>query len=183
MFTIIIDPGHGGDDPGAVGEFSQEKDINLSVAKKLYDKLLQNPSFIPYMTRTDDRFVRLTDRAKFAIGKNFSLFMSIHCNASESSNPKDAQVYFFNKETSGKFSTLVFSALDKIDKATSKWSGVKFGNFQVLRMLASYLAPAILIELAFISNAEDELLLNDHGFQDDVVAGIYGAIKSFLNIE
>ncbi|HSQ42380.1 MAG TPA: N-acetylmuramoyl-L-alanine amidase [Fibrobacteraceae bacterium] len=80
--TIIIDPGHGGKDPGAIGAKAQEKDIALAVGLKLRDKL-RKAGFIVRMTRDDDTFVELRDRPAMASKWEGDLFLSLHCNAVE----------------------------------------------------------------------------------------------------
>lgn len=81
-FTVVIDPGHGGKDPGAVGANSREKDIVLSVGLKL-GKLIENnhPDVNVIYTRKDDRFVALNQRAEIANKAHAHLFISLHCNA------------------------------------------------------------------------------------------------------
>src|SRR5690554_7420176 len=81
-FTVVIDPGHGGRDPGAVGATSKEKDIVLSVGLKL-GKLIKNehPDVKVLFTRENDRFVALNQRAEIANRARADLFISIHCNA------------------------------------------------------------------------------------------------------
>ena len=78
--TIIIDPGHGGKDPGAIGLFSNEKDIVLAVAKKLQKELTAN-GFEVKLTRSTDIFIQLSERPQLANKWNGDLFISLHCNA------------------------------------------------------------------------------------------------------
>ncbi|MEO0084002.1 MAG: N-acetylmuramoyl-L-alanine amidase [candidate division WOR-3 bacterium] len=81
--TIVLDPGHGGVDPGAIGKKKLlEKNVNLAIAMILKKKL-ENYGLKVLMTRTDDRFVALSERTRFANEKKADLFISIHCNASE----------------------------------------------------------------------------------------------------
>ena len=81
-FTVVLDPGHGGKDPGALGAISKEKDIVLSVAKKLGEKINKNHSDVKVVyTRTTDKFVPLDERPKIANKANAQLFVSLHCNA------------------------------------------------------------------------------------------------------
>jgi N-acetylmuramoyl-L-alanine amidase len=81
-FTVVIDPGHGGKDPGAVGSTSKEKDIVLSVGRRLGDLIENNhPDVDVLYTRKDDRFVALDKRAEMANKARADLFISIHCNA------------------------------------------------------------------------------------------------------
>ncbi len=82
--TIVIDAGHGGKDPGAVGyRGTKEKDIALDVAKRLEKKLSKNMKVKIVMTRDEDIFLRLSERTKIANENNGSLFISIHTNAAE----------------------------------------------------------------------------------------------------
>ena len=82
--TIVIDAGHGGKDPGAVGYMgTKEKDIALDVAKRLEKKLSKNMNVKIIMTRDEDVFLRLSERTKIANESNGNLFISIHTNAAE----------------------------------------------------------------------------------------------------
>ena len=82
--TIVIDAGHGGKDPGAVGyKGTKEKDIALDVAKRLEKKLSKNMNVKIVMTRDEDIFLRLSERTKIANESNGNLFISIHTNAAE----------------------------------------------------------------------------------------------------
>lgn len=93
-FIVVIDPGHGGHDSGAVGKRYKEKNIVLDVALQVGKKIkAMNPDIIVHYTRTTDRFIGLDDRADFAISKHADLFVSIHANASKSSSPHGAETY------------------------------------------------------------------------------------------
>ncbi len=82
VVKIVIDPGHGGKDPGCIGQISNEKDVALDVSLEL-GKLLKEylPDVKIYYTRSDDRFIGLYERAKLANVNDADLFVSIHCNA------------------------------------------------------------------------------------------------------
>ena len=80
-YVIVIDPGHGGKDPGAIYYGVKEKDINLAIAKDLYSLLAKNPRFKVYLTRKGDYFVSLKDRQIFTSKVRADLFISIHTNA------------------------------------------------------------------------------------------------------
>ncbi len=93
--TIIIDPGHGGKDPGALGQKSQEKDIVLAVAKKL-KTILEKDGFEVKLTRSKDSFIELSERANIANKANGDLFISLHCNAIDGEErQKKTQGYHF----------------------------------------------------------------------------------------
>jgi N-acetylmuramoyl-L-alanine amidase len=81
--TVVIDAGHGGKDPGAHGSFSVEKDVALSIAKKLQKAVQEDiPDVNVVMTRTNDTFIELNQRSAIANNNTGNLFISIHCNSS-----------------------------------------------------------------------------------------------------
>ncbi|WP_297887283.1 N-acetylmuramoyl-L-alanine amidase [Sulfurihydrogenibium sp.] len=93
---IVIDPGHGGHDPGAIANGLKEKDINLKVALKLKNYLEKDGRFKVYLTRENDTYVPLYDRTLIALEKKADLFISIHTNASENPNLSGTYVYTLN---------------------------------------------------------------------------------------
>lgn len=89
--TIVIDPGHGGEDPGAIGYNKyKEKTIVLDVSKEL-EKILKSRGYRVHMTRSGDRFIKLRERTKFANDKSANIFVSIHANAVEEKNANNIQ--------------------------------------------------------------------------------------------
>jgi len=98
FMTIVIDPGHGGRDPGARGQRgTEEKDITLKVALKLRDLLSQQRGIRVLMTRERDQFVELEDRAKFANRVEADLFVSIHVNSHPQRSVKGIEIYHFGE--------------------------------------------------------------------------------------
>ena len=180
QLKIVIDAGHGGKDSGAVGSFSKEKDLNLVYAKKLYTILRADRKFNPTLTRDDDRYLKLSERSAIAINNNSHIFLSIHCNASVSKRPNDVQLYYYNAKKDKPLAKALFQLVDRIDGFTSKWSKTIFGNFYVLRRLKDSNIPACLIEIAFISNLEDEQRLNDSEFQDIFCQEVIRGLKAFI---
>ena len=95
--TVVIDPGHGGKDPGAIGlKGLQEKEITLSVGKKLGTILKDNHGMEVIYTRTNDKFVPLNRRTQLANSKKADLFVSIHANASKRRGARGIETYFLN---------------------------------------------------------------------------------------
>ncbi|NLZ94693.1 MAG: N-acetylmuramoyl-L-alanine amidase [Bacteroidales bacterium] len=95
-FTVVLDPGHGGKDPGAVGAISKEKDIVLSVAKKLGNIINANHNDVKVVyTRSTDKFVPLHERPKTAHKAKAQLFISLHCNALDRrrTSPQGVETY------------------------------------------------------------------------------------------
>jgi len=96
--TIVIDPGHGGKDPGALGRRgTAEKDITLKVALKLRNLLRKQPGVRVLMTRERDEFIELEDRTKFANGQDADLFVSIHVNSHPQHTVKGIEIYHFGQ--------------------------------------------------------------------------------------
>ena len=92
--VVAIDPGHGGKDPGAVGKGrTREKDVVLSISKKLYKLLKADPRITPYLTRDRDVFLRLHRRTRIARGKKADLFVSVHADAARRRSARGASVY------------------------------------------------------------------------------------------
>lgn len=97
---VVIDPGHGGDDPGAIGlRRLFEKDVVLSIAKKLGEILKEKYNMDVILTRDKDIFIPLEDRTAIANSKNADLFISIHANASRRRNARGIETYFLNWTT------------------------------------------------------------------------------------
>ena len=103
--TVVIDPGHGGKDPGALGKGKSihEKHIVLSVAKKLGEKIKeQYPDVKVIYTRSNDTFIGLHERAMVARRNNADLFISIHCNGNESTEAKGTSVHILGQNSNNK---------------------------------------------------------------------------------
>ena len=97
---IVLDPGHGGKDPGAIGiGGSTEKDIVLSIAKKLAVKLRKEMGVQVVLTRKDDRFVALENRTAIANAEDADLFISLHMNASPNGEAKGIETYYLDNTT------------------------------------------------------------------------------------
>ena len=97
---IVLDPGHGGRDPGAIGvDGVAEKDVVLKVAKKLAAKLKKELGAQVVLTRKDDRFVRLEDRTAIANAEDADLFISLHMNASSTGEAKGLETYYLDNTT------------------------------------------------------------------------------------
>ncbi len=102
--TIVIDPGHGGQDPGAVGSGTlQEKSIVLNISEKLR-QILMSRGYTVLMTRENNRFISLKDRTKFATRHKADLFLSIHANGSKSPQTEGIETYYLNVSSTDEIS-------------------------------------------------------------------------------
>lgn len=158
---IVIDPGHGGNDSGAIGVNSlREKKITLEIvrliselAEKNYNKTVEI-----YQTRYSDTLVSLSDRAKLAKVLNADLFLSLHCNHSDNPDARGVEVYVPNKRLKFLDEATWFGfqlQAELNEKLGFESRGVKFANFQVLRETTDYM-PSILLELGFVSNEDEQ---------------------------
>ncbi len=96
--TIVIDPGHGGRDPGAIGQYgTKEKDVNLNIAFKLAQQLHEKTNLQVILTRKEDEFIPLAERTQIANLKKADLFVSIHCNSGLDREAKGFEIYFLSE--------------------------------------------------------------------------------------
>jgi len=159
--VIIIDPGHGGKDTGAIGTNSiQEKDVSLSITKEIImlNKTLLNDNFDMYSTRYKDTLISLSDRSRLAESLKADVFVSLHCNASNTS-AKGMDIYVHNtNDEEVLIKKSIGMGLSILEESTLKLGfkkrAVRFANFQVLRENIE-IRPAILIEMGFISSTDE----------------------------
>lgn len=166
---IVIDPGHGGKDSGAVGiNGIQEKDVVLNIAKEIVrlNRTLFKDEFEVYLTRYRDTLISLSDRTKLAKGLEADVFISLHCNHSDNSKARGVEVYVAETETDYSEESIYLSYLlqkEFREKLGFESRGVKFGNFQVLRKGVQFF-PTVLLELCFLSNpTEAEYIIEEKG--------------------
>ena len=175
--TVTIDPGHGGDDPGAPGTLVPEKTLNLAVALKLKSEL-EKRNFKVLMTRERDVAVSLKERVRLAELSRAELFVSIHHDAAGNRKARGYSVYAPRdcSKHPGESTALAVSVQREIVKLPEVVDrGVRFANFYVLRSPM----PAVLIELGFISNADEEKLINDPKRQEAEAAAIAAGIENY----
>lgn len=159
--VIVIDPGHGGKDTGAIGANGiREKDVVLCIAKEILrlNKTLLNDRFDVYSTRYKDTLISLPDRSLLSKNLKADLFISLHCNASTVFS-KGIEVYVHNTNDEKVFIkksiALGLSILEEsAQKLGFKKRGIQFANFQVLRENTTC-CPSILIEMGFVTNTDE----------------------------
>ncbi len=203
--TIVIDAGHGGKDPGAIGRYSQEKTINLKIALKLGILISKNyPQIKVIYTRKNDKFVSLWRRTYIAQKHQADLFISIHTNASPNryaygtetfafgkrgtsdevirrENKKYGQDYqqdnFIQSPDNQKLSIDLAQAIEReFARQTRHSRGVKRGGLYVLRLARM---PAILTEVGFISNAYEEKYMRSEAGQVLIAKAIFEGFKRY----
>lgn len=223
-FTVVIDAGHGGRDPGCRGEKTEEKNVTLSVAKMLRDLIEKEygKNVKVVMTREDDSFISLQQRADIANASKADLFISIHVNSVDKSNPRrkiveGTQVYVLSdtkadsKSSSMKKNTDISAGKDK-KKTTGRQAedigysvaavgaaqlstefagyamkrmrstarradmGIRQAGFQVLWGTAM---PAVLVELDYMCNPEQEKFLASEKGQKDCAKALFEAFVDY----
>lgn len=184
--TVVIDPGHGGYDPGSIGRNGTiEKNINLSISLKL-GVLLEKKGFNVVYTRASDNVTWPSDnkkdlaaRATISNRASADVFISIHLNTFHMQDVKGTETYYNKGSTKGKhLAELIQNQIVKDVKSNDR--GVQPGNFSVLKKVT---APAILIELGYISSKSEEALLNSSSYQDKISEAIAISVYNYLSIE
>lgn len=219
--TIVIDPGHGGMEPGALGKYgTREKDVALAIGLKLKDVIEKNLPVRVVLTRENDVSISLENRAAIANYNKSDLFISIHINSSFRKDAHGSETFFLSREATddearrlaymennpAEFEEgIVGDSEDEItmilwDMAQSAYlkessllaetiqeelnhllrtsnRGIKQAPFKVLSGVA---CPAVLVEVAFISNPEEERKLNTEWFQNNVVEAIYRGLENYI---
>jgi N-acetylmuramoyl-L-alanine amidase len=222
--VIVIDPGHGGIEEGAVGPTGlREKEIALDLARKLKAVLSRDPNLSVVLTRDDDRLVGLDERTAIANHNRADLFLSIHLNASRRANARGAETYFLSADaTDDEARTL--AALENrasgVDAGSIKAGGEERRDLDLVlwdmaqnqylaessllaesmqahlnelartpdrgvrqapfRVLMGATMPAILVEVGFISNPDEEQLFKSLGYRNQVVSAMAAAVYDFI---
>ena len=177
--TIVIDPGHGGEEePGCVFGNVYEKELDLEIAKKLQAKLEKEYSRV-IMTRTEDVNVYLNERARIANRENADLFISIHQNALEDDDVTSGIETWYNpvKDTESKI--LAQNIQENIIKTTNANDlGIKESKGLIVTQKTEM--PSCLVETGFLSSTKERQKLAQDDYQDKIVEGIYNGIKAYF---
>ncbi|MFN3959152.1 MAG: N-acetylmuramoyl-L-alanine amidase [Parvularculaceae bacterium] len=218
--VIVIDPGHGGTDPGAAGQAgTKEAAVNLAAALTLAEILEKSGRYMVVLTRDDDRRLAHDERSRLARDARADLFISLHADAHSDASVRGASVYTLSQEGSERSAREALAqgnyhvfdvdigqtdpqvggilynlAQRKTENESDRFAEVllgrlrgatpllnnshRRGNFKVL--LAPDV-PAVLLELAFISNAKDEANLKSEAWRKRTMAAVAGAIDAYFD--
>lgn len=172
---IVVDPGHGGGDPGMIGTTLEtvEKELNLTTAKLLRDELVARGAKV-LMTRTsNDSNPKLSERVAVSESNKADAFVSIHYNSSQKKTSGTLAFYYADKDE-----RLARSIADRLgDGIGLKNNGVSFGNYHVLRENDR---PAALLELGFLSNPNDEEIVRTDSYQRNAVKAIADGLADYF---
>lgn len=180
-YTILIDPGHGGNDKGTIAQDKKtfEKDLTLKIGALVAKNLTKQNDIQVIVSRNEDKYISLGDRAKLANEQNVDLLVSIHLNGQVGGNEATGiETYYVTGRDDGsaqlaqQIQKTVTSYIDIRDR------GVKHAKFQVLQESKM---TAVLIECGFLSNKEETKKLQDKEYQEDLSEGIAQGILSYLD--
>ena len=192
---VYLDAGHGGYDPGASYFGISEKSLTLAIQSRVKAKL-EAEGYQVVTTRTSDTYVDLTDRSHAANASESDIFVSIHINASGSSAAQGIETYYYqpyaeypsrinatyhaNPTRLSMSDTLANAIQSSLINATGAQNqGVKRQTFAVLRETT---APAVLLELGFLSNPQEAARLNTSAYQETLANAIVAGIKRYYSI-
>jgi len=151
-YKICLDAGHGGSDPGAVSGAFYEKDVTLELVNMIKNKLASYPIDV-VLTRDKDENIPLENRVIISNKNNADYFISMHCNSSVNTAAKGWEIYIVAKGGKAeKLANKMRNITMQTNASVLKDRGVKTANFYVLK---NTVAPAVLVENAFISNYDD----------------------------
>lgn len=177
IYTIVIDPGHGGRDKGATGASgAYEKDFTLQLSKKLMKLLEEEERIEAYLTRSDDSFISSVDRerVKIAIDKGADLLLSIHGNTYTDAKVSGTETYYFTKQSR----TLAEVIHKHAVRATGfRDRGVKIEDFFIIKDAPM---PSVLLELGYLTNPKNEAQLLKEKVQNEIAKAIVTGLKEYM---
>lgn len=171
---VVIDPGHGGSDCGAIRANVTEKAITLDVSKRVKE-LLEKKGYTVEMTRNSDETVSLQDRVEFSESKNPDIFVSIHVNSSEKPEITGIETHYYRQESLSLAQTVHASLASNIN---SKNRGLFKSKFYVINHTT---APAILVEIGFISNEGERAELVSEKRKQATAKAIAEGVQNYFN--
>lgn len=189
--TVVIDPGHGGHDPGAIGVNGlKEKNVNLDISNRLVQEL-SKMGYETIMTRDADQYLNLQERVTFANNSGGDLFVSIHSNSHPNDSARGTLVLYYNdtyqqadfpassamRLLSAENKALALSIQDHvIQQVNTLDRGIVPSGVFVVR---NGIMPSVLIEAAFLSNKDDAKLLATERFRAAIAVGIAKGISKY----
>ncbi len=176
--TIVLDPGHGGRDPGAVAGDVLEKDVNLAIIERLKNLAELEPRLNPILTRTADVTVDKLDRIHLADEVEAALYLSVHTNAFGDPGVHGAETWIDDTRTPGDPSYLLAESVQDalVDATGARDRGVESQGLY----LQHTTLPAVSVEVGFLTCPEERAKLLDPTYQDQIAQGILKGILDYL---
>ncbi len=176
--TIVLDPGHGGNDSGALGinQKHEEKTYTLKTAQAV-KKALENRGARVFMTRSSDVYVGLAPRPALANKHEADAFISFHYDSAPTNNSGSGDTtYYYHKDTSLRLAQIINAQLK--EKIALDNRGVQFGDFEVIR---DNYRPALLIEGGYINTNKDFRQISSHHYRKQVSQAIATGLNQFFS--
>lgn len=171
---IVLDPGHGGHDPGAMRNNVMEKNMTMSIAKLIEKKLKANGATV-IMTRSDDKFVSLEDRVILSNSQKPDIFVSVHINSSENESAHGIETHYFKDDSIDLAKSIHQSMITEIEETNR---GILKSRFYVIRHTQP---PSVLLELGFISNDDERNLLLLPQQQEKFAKAVADGINNYFD--
>jgi N-acetylmuramoyl-L-alanine amidase len=200
LTPVILDPGHGGEDEGAIVRGVKEKDLALVFAQKLKARLARNADLPVVLTRDTDRYVTLDGRLVDSVDMSGSIFVSLHLNQVKGKKSAGAVVYSYGAEKLRKWrkrrhpsvppmpapprgqandSERLALAFSRALRADGFKAEASKSDYYVLKNPAS---PSVLIELGYLNNPDEAAKLTDGAYQDRMVESLAKAIEDYATL-
>lgn len=177
IYKVVLDAGHGGKDPGASSvNGHNEKEYNLAITLKVKALLDKESRIKPYLTRSNDTFIELDDRAAIANNLKADLFISFHANKAETASATGSETYYYH-DYSKSLANIIHKHL--LAGTGLKDRGVRTEPFRVVKATTM---PAVLLEAGYLSNSNDSSVLFNSQMQDKIAAEIVQGIKEYLKL-
>jgi N-acetylmuramoyl-L-alanine amidase len=186
-FTVLIDPGHGGNDVGTESSKNvenglnnvYEKDVALEISKKVVSKLSKYNDIEVLVTRNDDTYLSLTERINFANSSDIDASISIHLNAQAQGNDAQGVETYYKRDVDDGSKALAKAVQSSIvSHIDTRDRGIIAKNYD---MVIGVKAPSILVETGFLSTPEEEKKLTNSDYQEQLAEGIVQGILSYLD--
>jgi len=177
---VVIDPGHGGSDPGTTSITNKhEKDFTLPLSLKVQALLLKEPNIRVVMTRDSDVYPTRPERVQLANQLKADVFVSIHGNSLlNSPQANGTETYYYQRSSSKDLANVIHKYLVKAIGLRDR--GVKNESFQVIRETTM---PAVLLEIGFLSNSAEEMILQSDDMQNKAAQAIVDGIKEYVGVK
>ena len=183
MKKVVLDPGHGGSDCGAIALDNKfyEKTINLEVAKLIQEKLMKKDIYV-YMTRTKDETLTLEDRVNYSNEINPDIYVSIHANSTLQEISYGLEVHYYKDDSLSLANTIHshFASAKNLKKWDTLDRGVMKSRFYVINHTE---APSVLIEMGFISNRVERDKLDTKERKEQIADSIVKGILEYLKVK
>jgi len=193
--TIVIDPGHGGQDSGASSHNLTEKVVALDLGVRLAEEL-QKSGFKTLLTRDADTYVSLADRVNFANSVQNAIFVSIHCNFTSDPTARGIEIYRCSQKNGPKKIFVKFGGAEEtldrteerlaqcigdsvVQTVHAEMRGAKTANFFVVRNVTY---PAVLIESGFLTNGDEARRLANAAYRQQMAESLAAGIEAYFSI-